>query len=286
MLAKAPVPAPRFSISTLDVEDEHIWLTMTDGSEWVGRMLLTPAGKQRFEIFQGGRRYEKIPHQRVSLWRPIDQRKWLYELPEVTATLTKEIERPRAAPILSPEVDFEDDGHIPPGLHIGRAGEPPETVEEVKIRLIRTIRTRNVLEREVTPVETLWLPQWVAGIKVLQEQYRSRKALLKKRGSDANPEMRGWRPEDHDDYYADGALDALPARFTPEHRDVSDYEANTDKIWLELIWPKDRGLFHCRAQIPPLSWWALADAERLDESAIKDRYRGALERLFQKVKAR
>lgn len=281
MLAKAPVSPPRFSISTLDVEEEHIFLTLMDGGECVGRMLLTPAGKQRFERFEGGRRYTKIPYQFVSLWRPINVREWPFELPLATATLTPELERPRAAPKRVQGGDLEDAPCEVAGFYLGRPDEPPESVSEVEVRLLRCIRTRNVLDRERNIVETLWLKPWQDAIKALNETLQ---AIKRHHGRIDIPT---WRKEDYDDYHVDGSeLEARPARFTPTHRDVSEYEAAIDIKWLDIVWKKDRHLFLARAELPPVQWWALADAERLDESAIKGRYRDALERLFQKVKAR
>ena len=281
MLAKAPVAAPRFSISTLDVEDEHIFLTLMDGGECVGRMFLTPAGKQRFERFEGGRRYTKIPYQYVSLWRPINVREWPFELPLATATLTPELERPRAAPKRVQGGDLEDDPATRTDVHLGRPGEAPESVDEVEVRLLRAMRTRAVLERSPVLLETLWPKPFQDASKALSESLR---AVLRHYGHLNIP---GWRKEDYDDYHVDGSdLEAIPVRFKPTPRDVSDYEAKTDLDWLGRIWPRDRHIFYCRAELPPIQWWALADAERIDESEIKRRYRDALEMVFAKMKAR
>jgi hypothetical protein len=152
--------------------------------------------------------------------------------------------------------------------------------------LLRAIRTSFLLERETTHIETLWLKTWCDNIKAISERYRSLKEALKKKGFETNPDIPGWRPQDHDDYYADGALEARPMRFVPTPRDVSDYEAGTHKHWLSLIWKRDRGIFHCRAALPPIQWWAIADEQRLDESKIKERYRDALEMVFEKVRGR
>jgi hypothetical protein len=287
MLAKVPVAEPRFSISTLEVEDENVWLTLMDGMECVGRMWLTDTGKQRFERWEGGKRYTKLPYQFVALWRPVDARAWRFQLPLDSATLTKEIPKPKLA-TSEPEEFIAESQYWPLDhyVHLGRPGEAPDCIEEVESRFLRALRTSFILERELRQVETLWPRPFLDAIKAIQEQYRSIKDTLKKRGIEADPEMFGWRLTDHDDYYADGSLDARPMRFSPTPRDVSDYEAGSHKAWLALMWKRDRHLFYGRADLPPLQWWMLADEQRVDESKIKERYRDALEMVFEKVRGR
>jgi hypothetical protein len=263
MLARVP---DRYPISTLDSDEHDVLLTVGD-VEMVGRLRLTATGKARFQIRKTRTSMEDLPREAlVALWRPMDVSTWPYELPEA-ASITREQRSNRTESVRSGDLPagVGADSHI----YLGRPGEAPASQEETELRLIRCIRTRNVLERESYATQSLWPRPWLDEALIKHKQF-----ALSPSGK-----MAGWREDDYEDFFVDRSeLNARPARFAPTHRDVSDYEANIDKAWLNLIAAYDRWIFHARAKLPPLDWWQIADEERVDEHVIVERYGKALEK--------
>lgn len=272
MLARIP---PRYQISTLDWDDQDVFLTVGE-EEVIGRIRFTSTGKPRFQIRKSRTSFEDLPKQAlVALWRPLDMTRWPHELPEA-ATLTPNQDIAIAEPTEAAGGDFEDDGAHVAGLYLGRPGETPGCLDETKVRLIRCIRTRSVIERQVILAEVYWPKPWLDEAQVRHKQLAA---------SPSN-ELVGWRKEDYDDVFVDiSELNARPARFVPTPRDVSDYEANIDREWLRMISKYDRWIFQARAKLPPFEWWQIADEVRLDEHVVREIYQDCLQTIFEKVRS-
>jgi hypothetical protein len=275
MLARVP---DRYPISTLDSDEHDVLLTVGE-VEMVGRVRFTNTGLPRYQIREGKRLVDMPRKASAQLWRPVDVNTWPYELPE-PAWLTREQNKPVPALQMVPSGDYEDDGDIPSGVYLGRPHEPPACVSEVKVRLIRCMRTRTVMEKDVRRVEKLWPQPWLDEATIKQKQLEAQK----RRRKDIEPVMFGWRESDYQDFYVDASgLNSLPARFKPTHRDVSDYEANIDQRWMAFIPAYDKWIFKARAEVPPAQWFQIADTEKVDEHVIVERYGKALERIFKRV---
>lgn len=271
MLAKIP---HHYRITTLNAEGLDVWLTVGT-HEIVGQVRYTASGKPRYQQRMSKKLLTDLPKQAVvSLWRPIEPSTWPYELPE-PATLTHE--RVRDVPVASEAEAFTEEGpgwpH--PGVRLGRAGEKPESVEEVEARLLRALRTAHLEERVDNSGETLWLRGLMVKAKVRQKEL----------AASPTGKIIGFRPQDYDDFHVDRSeLNARPAPWCPTPRDVSDYEAGTHRTWLGHVRKKDRWLFGARAKNPPMSWRQIADEENEHEHEIKNRYREALRSILRKAR--
>ena len=270
MLAIVP---PRYPIATLDAESLDVWLTVGE-RELVGQVRFTQSGKPRYQQRVNRKVVTDIPKAAVvSLWRPIDPSLWPYELPE-DAVLTREQRRELPPEPPASEAIAEGPGWPHPGVRLGRAGEAPESIEEVEARLLRALRTQFQDERKGPTGETLWLRSLMAKAKVREKELASSRT----------GQIVGFRPEDYSDFHVDvSSLEARPVPWCPTPRDVSDYDAHVHTKWLSLISRKDRWLFAARAKNPPLSWRQIGEEEREREHEIKKRYQDALRLIMRKV---
>lgn len=270
MLAIVP---RRYPIATLDAEGLDVWLTVGE-RELVGQVRFTQSGKPRYQQRVNRKLLTDLPKQAVvSLWRPIDENVWPYELPE-PAVLT--VEKVKQAPAVSEpeEAIAEGPGWPHPGVRLGRPNEAPESVEEVEARLLRALRTKFQEERPDTTSETLWLRSLMVKAKVRHKELEASPTGV----------LVGFRKQDYDDFHVDRSdLRPIPVKWCPTPRDVSDYEAGIHTKWLGHVRKKDRWLFAARAKNPPMSWRQIAEEENEHEIETKRRYRDALKTILRMV---
>ena len=278
IIRKQQTLEPRYyPISSLDIEARDV-IIVVNSREVIGKARFTNSGKQRLEIKVGAMRYEDVPKTaQVSLWRPINESAWAEPLP-ATATLTRDLPPPPKP--TTPVEEVVAEGPFWPHTHyvrLGKPGEWPETLDELEARLSRALRTQRVLEREVSYTNSAWP-------KPLQIEAQVReKMLVSSKG--AAGEYLKFRREDYDDFHIDKSeLNARPAPWSPEPRDVSDYESGRlPRAWMDLCPKRDRRIIAARSLKPPLAWWRIADEERMTEDEVQRRYWNALKTILKRV---
>ena len=134
-----------------------------------------------------------------------------------------------------------------------------------------------MLERDPRKQECCW-PRPL----VIESAVRG-KMLANSNGAAA--EFLGFRAGDLADFHIDkSGLHARPAPWSPEPRDVSDYEyGRLPKAWMDLCPKRDRWFIAARSAKPQWSWAQIADQERQREDEVKGRYRDALKTILKRV---
>lgn len=172
------------------------------------------------------------------------------------------------------------------GVTLGRGEEPPKSIRETEARILRCIRTAEVLEKE-RPQQSAncWPPVLIQASREV--------AMALRRAISDTPEApfslealdHGERalvrrviknPSDLDDIWIDRS-DARPRRvgWNPSPRDVSDYEFDPNPLtWVASDWMP---VFRLHAADPPYTWQAIADFFRIPPATLIEDYNAALE---------
>lgn len=249
-------PDPRFEwfrTAELDVDGEPVIFWMPEG-EVVGLKKWTRKGKSvSYRLRRTGRHYVDLPRFAwPSLWRPLREDLWPYELPEPVVLMDEpEVVKPKASPRRDPpQIDVTINRYSPPG-DVSRS--------EAEIRMIRFIRTERVTPWETpTALRTGW-PAVVDSLSVMIAEW---------------DEARSY-PID----------DPVPA-WVPTPKDISDSHV-VGKWFISLNPPGLSGkrinllqrAIICRARMPTPTWGEMAvRIETDDPRGVYDRAVNAVHR--------
>ena len=257
--------AARYRIENLTIPGVDVWYSMA-GKEVRGYLHLTASGRPRYRIYvteYGKRRSQDLPkHAKPDLWRPAG--KWPERLPPeaiVTGPVdwkSPDPEKRRVEPS-EPVV-----GWPYPNVRLGRAGTLPQSVQECEARILRAIRTSRVQERESGQRGggSVWPKDLLIEAALVEKALRSSRTR----------KLAGFRPEDYEHFFIDESeLEARPAQWKPDPRDVSDYEWRNDgPLWWPPSWAMT--FFRYRAAMPIWTFGQIADKEDMTERDVIDLY--------------
>lgn len=259
---------PRYPISTLDRPGTSVMLTVF-GTEFVGDMIFSKSGLPQYRVQNSlGETVKLSKFAQPSLWRPIGD--WPFELPE-PAVETRE--KPSESRQATRNIDDTEhgDGWPYPHVKLGAPGEPPVSLEETEARLLRAIRTLDVIMRRPRQSESTWPPSLIVRAKAVEKYIRSQGRAP------------GLRDDDYDYFHVDHSeLNAYPEHFIPTHRDVSDVDKGVFK------WAGSDRLFnlvlHMKAANPPFSLQQIAEREHLHIDKVAKAYAQSLSHAFERAR--
>lgn len=260
---------PRYPISTLEDTDTPVMLTVFD-TEFVGDMTFSKSGLRQYRVRNSAGETVKLSKfAQPSLWRPIGE--WPFELPE-PAVVTRD--KPKEDRQATRNIDDTEsgDGWPYPHIKLGAPGTPPVSMGETEARLLRAIRTLDVVMRRPRRSESTWPPALLVRAKAVEKYIRSQGRAP------------GLREGDYDYFHIDHSeLNAYPEHFIPTHRDVSDVDqgvfrwAGSDRLFNLIL--------HMKAANPPFSLQQIAEREHLSIDDVAKAYAKGLNRAFEKARA-
>ena len=263
----------RYLISTLNLESTLVLLTVGD-QEVAGYVKFSRSGRPTYRVGTLARSVD-VPRDAVFLWRPFDPLRWPDILPE-PVRLQPEVNSWREQRVQHgpPDTPVRADGWPYPDVVLGRAGKIPKTCREAEARLLRMLRAFDVIYRD-TPQHghSAWPREWRVAASVIFKALRS----------SPTHKLAGLRHEDYADFYIDPTdVRALPARWQPTPRDVSDMEANGG-AWIGGLSKMERSLFRWRSALPPYSFVQIAEHMDSTEDRARELYDRAVTRFYQRV---
>lgn len=262
-----------YPISTLTLENEPVLFQFGEGI-LEGRLRVRKS-KNIYQVKRDLRNYEDLlSFAHPWLWTPLDSEAWPLPLPDPITMLSKESLKRHEA---TGKSYFEDGDQLNTKVHLGRATEAPESLEECEARVWRAIRTGFVLRHQESRIGPMghaknpWPPKLMIEIRALHRWMESSKYN--------NP--LNFRRGDWDDYDIDRSnAQALPARWEPTPRDISDYDTALLERWGDGLDRLDWRILYARAHLAQLSWIAIAKQEKKHVTTIKRRYQKAIQVMF------
>lgn len=268
----------RYRIADLDIEGTPVIWTMASGDDAEGYLTITARGRRVYRVYTDSPRRRQsadLPSfSAPALWRPLFPDRWPDVLPEPAVVLEPIFDarhRPQPSPAI--ETIGEPDGWPYPDLVLTLG--TPKSIEEAEARVLRGLRTQQVLERldERPHGDTLWPPALMFKARMVAKALKSSRT----------GQLGFLRREDYSDIHVDRSdLRALPDVWIPTRRDVGDVE-NGVLTWLRDLTEGQARIVHMRAAMPQYSWRAIAEFRRHSVEHAKTVYGSALEWIWRRA---
>jgi len=270
-----------YHIDTLDIEELPVFF-VTGAGDMRGFFKFI-RGKSVYRLLLPQRRHVDIP--KPAYWRPANPDRWPERLPEPVTLLPHNNHTDGSSLALDLDSDEHQEGDLSrwpyPHIELGWPHEPPKSHEETEARILRAMRTINVIVKpDLRPRTNAWPHELHVESKNVEKRLRQ---AMRNSGKLSN--FRIW---DYDDFHVWSSeaheTEDVKVRWVPTKRDIADADALIQTVWGKAVTKDEWDLFRMRASMKKFTWRDISEIKRASYETVRQRYMRAVDKMFREAR--